>query len=160
MSTESKNDADAKLAELARTAKAQAQRVLDKLPLLGPVTWLMMQPGPGRHAFIADLEWRVMPPLVIDQAKLYMRDGMPLAFVTWAQLSEPVAARYRQAPHHLAPAEWRSGEQPWIIDLFAPFGGAQDVLKDLHSTFPGKTIRQLGAANESPAEVIEWKAPG
>lgn len=155
MDAEPKNGADAKLVELARVAKAQAQRVLEKLPLLGPATWLMMQ-GPGRLAFVADLEWRVMPPLVLDQAKLYMRDSMPLAFVTWALLSEPVAERYRQAPHHLAPADWRSGEQPWIIDLFAPFGGAQDVLKDLYNVFPGKTIRQLGAVSNSRAEVVEW----
>ncbi len=159
MDTKMQNGADAKLAEMARMAKAQAQRVIDKLPLLGPVTWLMMQQGPGRHAFVADLEWRIMPPLVLDQAKLYLRDGMPLAFVTWALLSEPVVARYRQAPHHLAPADWRSGEQPWIVDLFAPFGGAQDVLKDLHGTFPGKTIRQLGAMSNEQAEVIEWPAP-
>lgn len=157
MNTKTRNSADVKLAELARAAKAQAQRVVDKLPLLGPVAWLMMQQGPGRHAFVADLEWRVMPPLVLDQAKLYLRDGMPLAFVTWALLSEAVAERYRQMPHHLAPADWRSGDQPWIVDLFAPFGGAQDVLQDLRdNVFAGKTIRQLGAMTDGQAEVVEW----
>ena len=156
MSTETTAVADARLAELARMAKAQAQRVIEKLPLLGPVTWLMMQQGPGRLAFVADLEWRVMPPLVLDQAKLYMRDGMPLAFVTWALLSDAVAERYRHAPHHLAPADWRSGEQLWIVDLFAPFGGAADVFKDLRSTvFPGKALRQLGAMNGETAEIVE-----
>lgn len=155
------NDNDARLAELARAAKAQAQQVVDKLPLLGPVAWLMMQPGPGRLAFVGDLEWRIMPPLLLDQAKLYLRDGMPLAFVTWAHLSDTVAERYRRPPHHLAPSDWRSGDQPWIVDLFAPFGGAGDVLRDLQSgVLAGKVVHQLGPASDSLAAVIDWPPLG
>ena len=84
------------LPELVELAMEQARRVSQKIPVLGPVTWLMMQQGATRHSLISDLEWRVMPPLVLDQAKLYMREQMPLAFVSWARLSpERGAQRYR-----------------------------------------------------------------
>lgn len=64
---------------------------------------------------------------------------------------------YRQAPHHLAPSDWRSGDQAWIVDLFTPFGGAGDVLRDLQSgVLAGKVIHQLGPVSDSLATVIDW----
>lgn len=43
-----------------------------------------------------------MAALVLDQAKLYMRDGAPVAYVSWAKLSEEVAQRYPWV--HLVPS--------------------------------------------------------
>ena len=40
--------------QLARFAAEQAQRVIKKIPLLGPVSWLMMNNPSTRHAFFAD----------------------------------------------------------------------------------------------------------
>ncbi|MES2399936.1 MAG: hypothetical protein V4573_08115, partial [Pseudomonadota bacterium] len=39
----------ASLAALAALAKTQAKKVIAKIPLLGPVTWLMMQQAATRH---------------------------------------------------------------------------------------------------------------
>lgn len=148
---------DEETAKLAKLAEEQAKRVINKLPLLGPVTWLLMQQGATRHAFISDLEWRVLPALVLDQAKLYMRDTLPLAFVTWARLSEAAATRLREPPFHIAPSDWKSGDQVWLIDVIAPFGGAQDVLKDLREkVFPTEKIRQLAPMPDGPVKVLEW----
>ena len=134
----------AQLAQYSEQLQAQAQRVVSKLPLLGAVTWLMMQHNTTRHTLISDLEWRVMPPLVLDQAKLYMRNNAPVAYVSWAKLSEKVANRYRSVPHQLTAGEWQSGEQIWVIDLYAPFGGATEVLQDLRdSVLKGVVINRL-----------------
>jgi cytolysin-activating lysine-acyltransferase len=147
------------LAELADIAMEQVKRVSQKIPVLGPVTWLMMQQGATRNTLLSDLEWRIMPPLVLDQAKLYMREQMPLAFVTWAKLSEEVVRRYRTAPHHLNATDWRSGDQIWIIDLIAPYGGVQDILGEIrNSIFPGQVIHQLAPMPQGEAKVIKWEA--
>lgn len=131
-------------AQFSLQLRVQAQRVVSKLPLLGAVTWLMMQHNATRHTLISELEWRIMPPLVLDQAKLYMRDNAPVAFVSWARLSDTVAQRYCAAPHQLVAGDWQSGEQTWIVDLYAPFGGATELLHDLRNTaLQGQTIRQL-----------------
>lgn len=132
------------LEELASVVKVQAQRVIGKIPLLGAVCWLMMQQSTSRHTLLSELEWRVMPALVLDQAKLYMREGAPVAYVSWALLSEEAAQRYKTAPHHLTAADWQSGSQVWLVDLYAPFGGAQDVMNDLQkSVFAGQNIHRL-----------------
>lgn len=147
------------MARLIKLAEEQAQHVFKKIPLLGPVTWLLMQQSATRHLFLADLEWRVMPALVLDQAKLYMRDQAPLAYVSWAKLSEAAARRYRQPPYHLAPSDWKSGDQVWIIDLVAPFGNAQEILKDIRENlFPNDKLYQLAPGQGTEASAIEWPA--
>lgn len=145
--------------DLVTFAKAQAQRVMGKIPLLGAVSWLMMQQSATRHTLLSELEWRVMPALVLDQAKLFMRESAPTAYVSWARLSADVAKRYQQAPHHLSASDWTSGDQIWIVDLCAPFGGMQEVVKDLReSVFPGQEIHQFTLAPSGQVKAMTWPA--
>lgn len=147
------------LASLAALAKTQAKKVIAKIPLLGPVTWLMMQQAATRHTLISELEWRVLPALLRDQAKLYLKDEAPVAFVSWARLSAEVAQRYQNAPHQLVMSDWSSGDHVWLVDVLTPFGGAQDVLKDVREkVFPGQVVNQLVPLPNAPARVIAWPA--
>ncbi|RZI97308.1 MAG: toxin-activating lysine-acyltransferase [Haliea sp.] len=68
--------------KIARLSREQANNVLKKIPALGPVAWLMMANAGMRHTLLSELEWRVMPALVLDQAKLYLRDEPPVGFVS------------------------------------------------------------------------------
>ncbi|SCU97021.1 RTX toxin activating acyltransferase [Cupriavidus necator] len=142
--------------QLMKFAAEQAQRVIKKIPLLGPVSWLMMNNPTTRHSFFSDLEWRVMPPLILEQAKLYMRGDMPTAFVSWAYLSDAVVERFAKPPYQLAPGDWKSGDKAFLIDVFAPYGGAKDVLADLKATvFKGKVLHQLAPEGERTMRVLE-----
>lgn len=155
MTTPSMNADD--MTKLAVLAKEQAQIVMTKIPLLGPVTWLMMQQGATKHTLLSELEWRVLPALVQGQSKLYMRDTAPIAYVSWAMLSDEAAARYSIRPNHLTMSDWKSGDQVWIIDLFTPFGGAQDVMKDLREViFKGVAIHQLVPTENGQAKTMTW----
>ena len=152
---------DVEMQQLADVAKAQAERVMTKIPVLGAVAWLMMQQAGARHTLLSEMEWRVMPPLVLEQAKLYMRDSAPIAYVSWAKLSDAVAQRYLEAPHQLITTDWNSGDQVWIIDLVAPFGGAPDVIKELRETvFAGKAVYQMMPDAQGQAKALTWPAVG
>jgi cytolysin-activating lysine-acyltransferase len=147
----------AQLADLGKIAQEQARAVLRKLPLLGPITWLMMQQSATRNLLLGDLEWRIMPALVLDQARLHMKDESPIAFVTWAKLSVEAADRYRRQPHRLVPSDWKSGEQIWIVDLVAPFGGARELIVELkEKVFAGQSLRQLAPMSDGLADFLEW----
>lgn len=116
-----------------------------------------MQQSATRHTLLSELEWRVMPALVLDQVKLYMRDSAPIAYVSWARLSDAVAQRYMAPPHQLMAADWQSGPHIWIVDLCAPFGGAQEVMKDLLATvFAGQEIHQLHMDSGGRIEPMIW----
>jgi cytolysin-activating lysine-acyltransferase len=152
---------EVELQQLADLAKAQAEKVMGKIPVLGAVAWLMMQQAGARHTLLSELDWRVMPALVQEQAKLYMRDSAPIAYVSWAKLSDTAAQRYIEAPHHLTAADWKSGDQIWLIDLVTPFGGAAEVMKELRETvFAGKAIHQLMPDAQGHAKTLTWPAVG
>jgi cytolysin-activating lysine-acyltransferase len=144
---------------LVELAKQQAEKVMSKIPLLGAVSWLMMQQTATRHTLLSELEWRVMPPLMLDQAKLYMKEKAPLAYVSWAYLSEDAAKRYRQTPHHLMPSDWKSGDQVWMIDLCTPFGGSQELMNDLREgVLSGQEVHQLMLGADGKIDVMTWSA--
>jgi cytolysin-activating lysine-acyltransferase len=157
MTTPASTPNEAELARIAEIARAQAKTVLAKLPALGPVAWLYMQMPGRKHAFLTDLEWLAMPPLVLGQCKLYVRDEAPLAFASWAFLSPDAAARYA-ATGRLAPGDWKSGEEAWLVDLVAPFGGGERVLEDVRKhALPGRPLKQLVPAEGGGVRVLELK---
>jgi cytolysin-activating lysine-acyltransferase len=104
-----------------------AKKELTKLPLLGPALWLFARDQRLRFTFIGDLDWRLLPPLVLDQCRLYSKADMPWAFATWAFVNEVVDQRLRVNPTAIGPHEWKCGTKPWLIDVVAPFGDAETV---------------------------------
>ncbi|MBW8720584.1 MAG: toxin-activating lysine-acyltransferase [Polaromonas sp.] len=163
--TQEADPTDASLSEdelrhLADLVKTQAKSAIGQLPLLGPVAWLMMRHPNTRHLSMVDLESRVMPALVLEQAKLFMREGMPLAFVSWARLSDDTALRFRTPPHRLAQADWQSGEQVWLVDVFTPFGGAAELIRDLReNVLSGEAVHQRGPVMDNGlAQPVRWEA--
>lgn len=100
----------------------EAKAELQKLPLLGPALWLFARDELRRFTFVADLDWRLMPPLVLDQCQLLQRDGVPWAFGTWAWVNDAVHERLLAGEVRLAPHEWRQGQHPWLVDVVCPFG--------------------------------------
>ena len=55
--------------------------------------------------------------------------------------------------------DWSSGDQIWLIDVFTPYGGAQELLKDLRErVFPGEVVRQLIPTGPVQGKVVTWPA--
>lgn len=104
-----------------------AKKELAKLPMLGPAMWLFARDQHLRFTFIADLDWRLLPPLLLDQCRLYSKADMPWAFATWAFVSDGVDERLRSNPGAIAPHEWKAGSKPWLLDVVAPFGDIEAV---------------------------------
>lgn len=119
-----------------------AKKELAKLPLLGPALWLYARDPQRRHGFYADIDWRLMPPLVLDQCRLFSKADLPWAFVSWAFVSDAVAERLRSAAPVIAPHEWKSGTHPWLIDVVAPFGDVAAIAQEVaHDIAPDQVVR-------------------
>jgi cytolysin-activating lysine-acyltransferase len=136
---------EAKNAEaLKEHIHSQSLKVLKRLPAMGPVIMLYMQSSHRRFHFISDLEWLLLPPLVGGQCKLYMKKEYPVSFISWAFLSEEVEKLLLQNGGRLRPEDWKSGDRLWIIDIVAPFGGVENMLRDIQKKeFPGQVVRLL-----------------
>jgi len=145
--------------ETAVAALEQARDALAKLPILGPALWLYARDPVKKFMFLGDTDWAVLPPIVLDQCRLYTKSGLPYAFVTWAFVNDQVDARLRSQQPKIAPHEWKCGEHVWIIDAVAPFGQLEESLKELRETmFSGRKVSALlpNPAKDGSVTVREW----
>jgi hemolysin-activating ACP:hemolysin acyltransferase len=92
--------------------------------MLGEVVWLMSQSPAHKQFFISDLEWFVMTPLLLQFRVFYAKDR-PMGVVLWASVSDEVAERLASGTTKLRPQDWKSGDKLWVIEVIAPFGGAE-----------------------------------
>lgn len=130
------------LGTAAAAGSSPAQVPITGGTALGHAVWLMMKMPNYRHVFLSDLEWMLLPPILLNQYRLFNTDGKVVAFAAWAYLSEAVEKRLQEAEPRLAPAEWKSGDRLWLINLFAPFGHADAALAELRqSAFAGKSFK-------------------
>jgi cytolysin-activating lysine-acyltransferase len=113
-------------------------------PLAAAISLMLASPA-HRHLFIADLEWRLLPAIAARQFRLIVKDERPLAFVTWAFVSDEVKARLTSesgpsGAGRLKPEEWRSGRNHVIVDFVSPFViGEAERKKMLASVFSKDT---------------------
>ena len=136
-----------------------AKKELTKLPLLGPAFWLFARDQRLRFTFVADLDWRLLPPLVLDQCRLYSKADMPWAFATWAFVSDAVDQRLRTTSPVIAPHEWRSGDKPWLIDVVAPFGDVEVVANEAAALFAAGKVVTVWLPTPSGQPVLRELAP-
>lgn len=105
---------------------------LSPAEVLGQAAWLLSQSPKHKYLYLSDIEWAILPALNLRQFKLYRKEGttVPVALAIWAQLSPEAEARYLET-RRLQPQEWNSGDRLHIVDVIAPFGGAETVMQDL-----------------------------
>jgi cytolysin-activating lysine-acyltransferase len=87
--------------------------------ILGDVAWLMMESDWHRGRRVADFARLVMPPVRHRQFRLFHDGNIPIAFVSWAQLSPEAEHRYLDDPHSLAPEDWISGKAVYLTEFVA-----------------------------------------
>jgi cytolysin-activating lysine-acyltransferase len=68
---------------------------------------------------------------------------MPAACALWARVSPETAQRLQDGAHKLAPHEWKAeGGELWLIELIAPFGAQEEILRDLATNlFKGQSFK-------------------
>lgn len=73
-----------------------------------------------------------------------MKQEYPISFVSWAFLDEAAEKRLFDNGGKLRPEDWNSGDRLWIIDIVAPFGGVENMLRDIQKNeFPGQIVRLI-----------------
>lgn len=113
--------------------------------MIGEMVWLMSQSPIYRELKLKDLEWLLMPPVVLGQYKLFKNDqGTPIGAALWAYLS-PQAEQTFKAKGKLQPEDWgndaqldqtkglirQEGGTLWLIELVAPFHTAENKHREL-----------------------------
>src|SRR4051812_31968767 len=95
--------------------------------VLGEITWLMTQSPRHRTIPLGDLEWLVMPAILLRQFRIFYKGEQPVGVALWALVDEMVAKRVDAGDNRLSAVEWKSGSNIRIVELVAPFGGAAEM---------------------------------
>lgn len=131
--------------------------------MLGEIVWVLSQSPVYKRLAIADLEWMVMPPMLLNQFRVFRKDEQPVGFALWAYLSPEVEARLeeklkKKEKFTLTPAEWKSGDRLWLIELVSPFHTPENnlnehLLADLtQGVFKGQKFRFV-----QHGDVMHWE---
>jgi cytolysin-activating lysine-acyltransferase len=94
--------------------------------VLGEIAWLMTQ-SPHKAVPLGDLEWLVMPALLLRQFRIFYSGEQPVGVALWALADDLVAGRIDAGDKRLAAVEWKSGSNMRIVDVVAPFGGEAEM---------------------------------
>jgi cytolysin-activating lysine-acyltransferase len=93
--------------------------------VLGEMTWLMTQSPLHRALSIGDLEWLIMPPLILRQFYIFRDGDRPVGLALWARCGPRAAGKLEKGvlepENRLTLEEWNSGDSIWLVDLIAPF---------------------------------------
>lgn len=117
-------------------------------PLLGAAIALMMESPFHQHMFLADMKWLLIPPLQLQQFIFFRKDETPIAFASWALLDSETEARVSKGQMRLKPEEWNKGDRLWIIDIVAPLGAHDDIIKKVkEERFPDQSLNFLQLSN-------------
>ena len=95
--------------------------------VLGEITWQMTQSPRHKAMTLADLEWLVMPAILLQQFRIFYKGEQPAGVVLWALTDDIVARRIDAGTTRLTAAEWKSGTMMRIVDVVAPFGGEAEM---------------------------------
>ena len=64
--------------------------------------------------------------------------------VLWGRVSDEVEQRLTAGTSKLRPQDWTSGDRLWVVEVIAPFGGAEEMVKDLKAAvFPDREIKMV-----------------
>lgn len=129
--------------------------------VLGEITWLLSQSPIHKNLFISDLEWMVMPAILLEQFRIFYgpTPQTPAAVALWASVSEETEERLKAGAQKLRADEWKGGDRLWLIELVSPFGGQGEIMNDLAlSVFEGKPFK-FHHINEQGERVVATFPP-
>jgi cytolysin-activating lysine-acyltransferase len=114
-------------ATAAGHAPGQAAQAKTVAQVLGEITWLMTQSPRHKAVPIGDLEWLLMPAILLRQFRIFYKGEQPVGVAVWALADDLVAKRIDAGDRRLAAVEWKSGPKLRIVELVAPFGGEAEM---------------------------------
>lgn len=137
----------------------------------GEIVTLMMRSAADASVSLRDLEWMVVPAIQTGQfavAEAQSKETgavMPVAAVLWAFVSDDIdqklGSNLDQAIR-LQPADWRSGQNPWIVMAIGEpkiLGGLlQQLSKGVFASQAPK-MRARGADGKIAIGRLEFNAP-
>lgn len=93
---------------------------------------------------ISDIEAIVTAPILLSQFKLYSKGKQPVAFLSWATVSDEIKARIESGDKKLDLKDWRSGSNLVVVDCVSPFNPREVFADRFVSGFKEMDEKKIG----------------
>mgnify|MGYP003149597405 FL=1 len=97
---------------------------------VGKMTFLMGQSEAHCNWTVDDIHRLILPPVALQQFRIWEVESHPVGFVTWAMLTDEAQQGYWDGTRLLQPDDWQAGENLWLIDFVAPYGGVRQMVRE------------------------------
>lgn len=127
---------------------------------LGKLSWLWTNSSLHREWGVEVFARFLIPPITLGQIEILERNGMPVAYCSWAWLSEAAEIRYMLDPSDIRVEDWTGGDRLWFADWVAPFAAADSwhLRSIMAARFPNEVARAIRVKRGSKtARVMEFK---
>lgn len=95
--------------------------------VLGEIVWLMSQSPEYKQYLISDLEWLVMPPILLRQFRLFYHEGKPVAVVFYRRVAATIDDGRTLDERDMRLEDWNSGPAVKVVRVIALFGDSENV---------------------------------
>ncbi|WP_323769608.1 toxin-activating lysine-acyltransferase [Antarctobacter sp.] len=95
----------------------------DQIAAYGAISFLYMRAPKYDRISFSDIRLLIQPPVDLRFYHIRNIEGVPRAAITWAFLSPEAEAKLING-QMIAPRDWASGTQAWIMELIAPYPGS------------------------------------
>jgi cytolysin-activating lysine-acyltransferase len=110
------------------TAQAPAGAGRTVSAVLGEIVWLLTQSPQHKQAFfIGDLEWMAMPPILLQQFRMFYAKDKPIGVILWAFVNDEVEQRLLSGNARMRPQDWKCGDKLWIASAGAVWQHRRDA---------------------------------
>jgi hemolysin-activating ACP:hemolysin acyltransferase len=151
--------------EEARKRAAMAKHIAASF---GEIITLLMRSPADKAITLQDLEWMVVPAILTGQfavAEAQSKETgvvMPVGAVLWAFVSAEIDQKLMSNPDQpvkLAPADWRSGDNPWVVMAIGDPKIVGGLLQQLMKTaFAGRTAKMRARGADGKVTVGRLEA--
>lgn len=139
---------------------AQTPARPERFDELGKLCWLWMN-SPLQLEWNLDAATRfLLPPVELRQFHLIERDGLPVAYCSWAWLTAQAECAYMLNPAVIKLEDWQGGDRLWFVDWVAPFSARDswDLRSAMKERFPQEVARAIRVRRDgAKARVMEFR---
>ena len=100
---------------------------------IGEAVWLMTISKQHRDLKISKIEELITPAILLQQFKIYMKGKQPVAFLSWALVSDTIKVRFDAGDRKLKAHEWRSGNNIVVVECVSPFAATEAIVEQFIS---------------------------
>lgn len=105
----------------------------------GAIIGLMAATQHYQYWTIGDIRRLIMPPVLLGQSVVCRQDGNPVAFATWAWLSDEALAEIESRDRGMCAEDFNSGDNLWIAEGCAPYGHIRVLARHIKDRFSSVT---------------------